>query len=76
MSFYWLMFKLISELFVCLRIQTEFLGHFFRNGMLVFFAYTVQFSMFCVVIKMENGDPSATRTRDTLIKSQMLYRLS
>ena len=22
------------------------------------------------------GDPSATRTRDTLIKSQMLYRLS
>ncbi len=23
-----------------------------------------------------NGDPSATRTRDTLIKSQVLYRLS
>ena len=24
----------------------------------------------------KNGDPSATRTRDTLIKSQVLYRLS
>ncbi len=24
----------------------------------------------------KNGDPPATRTRDTLIKSQVLYRLS
>ena len=27
-------------------------------------------------IPLQNGDPSATRTRDTLIKSQMLYQLS
>ena len=26
--------------------------------------------------RLKNGDPSATRTRDTLIKSQVLYRLS
>jgi hypothetical protein len=27
-------------------------------------------------VKYVNGDPTATRTRDTLIKSQVLYRLS
>ena len=26
--------------------------------------------------RQKNGDPPATRTRDTLIKSQVLYRLS
>ena len=28
------------------------------------------------IYKIENGDPTAVRTRDTLIKSQVLYRLS
>ena len=27
-------------------------------------------------VPLHDGDPSATRTRDTLIKSQVLYRLS
>jgi len=49
MSFYWLMFKLISELLVCLRIQAEFLGHFFRNGMLVFLF--ILFSFQCSVCR-------------------------